>query len=154
MDQFSIAGLDQFSTAGDKDNKYKFKIFKNNLQGFEELYVWLGEKVKTIHFYLEATGTYGEALSYYLADKGLIVSVVNPAQIKGFFQSELSRNKTDKADSKLIARYCQAMKPPVWQPLPQHIRLLQGWVRRLRSLQIVHLILKVFPIIDLNKYNL
>ena len=116
-------------------NKYKFKIFKNNIKGFEELYIWLGENIKTIHFCLEATGTYGEALSYYLADKGLIVSVVNPAQIKGFSQSELSRNKTDKADSKLIARYCQAMNPPTWQPLPQHILLLQSWVRRLKVLQ-------------------
>ena len=126
----------KFDAALLQDNKFKLKVFKNNIQGFEELCVWLEEKnIKVLHVCLEATGTYGEALSYYLIDKGFMVSVVNPAKIKGFSQSELSRTKTDKADSKLIARYCRAMSPPVWQPLPHHIRLLQNWVKRLENLQ-------------------
>lgn len=128
----------KFDVALLQNNKYKFKIFENNIKGFEALYIWLGENVKAIHFCLEATGTYGEALSYYLADKDLIVSVVNPAQIKGFAQSELSRNKTDKADSKLIARYCRAMTPSIWKPLPSHVRFLQCCVRRLKDLQSIY----------------
>jgi len=136
----SILGIDiaklKFDVALLKNNKYKSKILKNNSKGFEELLAWLKEKdVQSLHVCLEATGIYGEALSCYLADKGFMVSVVNPAQITGFAQSELSRTKTDKADAKLIARYCQAMKPTVWQPLPQHIRELQGWVKRLEALQ-------------------
>lgn len=119
-----------------QDNKYNFKVFKNNIQGFGELCAWLEEKdIRTLHICLESTGIYGENLSYYLLDKGFMVSVVNPAQIKGFAQSELSRNKTDKADSKLIARYCRAMNPPIWQPLPSHIRLLQSWIKRFKTLQ-------------------
>ena len=33
--------------------------------------------------------------------------VVNPIITHAFFKMELNRNKTDKADAKLIARYCK-----------------------------------------------
>lgn len=136
----SILGIDiaklKFDVALLKNNKYKSKVFKNNTKGFEELCSWLkGQDIQSLHACVEATGTYGEALSHYLMDAGFIVSVVNPAQIKGFAQSELSRTKTDKADAKLIARYCLTMKPSVWQPLPLHIRELQELVKRLEALQ-------------------
>ena len=117
----------KFDIALLQGNKYKFKVLKNNNKGFEELCAWLEEKgLKILHVCLEATGAYGEALSYYLTDKGFMVSVVNPAKIKAFAQSELSRTKTDKADSKVIARYCRAMKPLAWQPLPKHVCILQS----------------------------
>lgn len=48
--------------------------------------------------------------------------------------SRLSRGKTDKADYKLIAHFCKAMKPDLWQPTPKHIQELQQGVRRLDSL--------------------
>jgi transposase len=47
-----------------------------------------------------------------LVDFGWMVSVVNPARIKGFAQSELARNKTDRADAALLARFCAAMRAP------------------------------------------
>lgn len=84
---------------------------------------------------MEATGNYGQALATYLDNGGYRVSVVNPAQIKGFAQSGLSRNKNDRADSILIARFCQAINPKPWKPAPLHIQELQGWVRRLEALQ-------------------
>ena len=62
------------------------------------------------------------------------VSVVNPARVKGFSMSRLSRVKTDKADCELIAYFCQAMQPDLWQPAPLHVQELQQWVRRLDSL--------------------
>jgi transposase len=58
------------------------------------------------------------------------VSVVNPAKIKKFGEAELSRTKTDKADAKLIARFCEALKPALWQPQPAEIRTLQALGRR------------------------
>jgi len=66
---------------------------------------------------------------------GIKVSVVNPLRIKGFAQSHLTRNKTDKADAILIAKFCQAMRPTAWQPLPESIVKLQSLVRRLDDLQ-------------------
>ena len=84
---------------------------------------------------MEATGVYGEALATFLCDLGYYVCVVNPAKIKGFSRGELTRTKTDKADAKLIARFCRAMNPAPWHPEPPHIRELQALVRRLEALQ-------------------
>ena len=88
----------------------------------------------TLHACLEATGTYGEGLALYLHQSGFQVSVVNPAKIKGFAQCQLMRLKNDKADSLLIARYCEVMQPRIWQPAPIHVKQLQALVRRLDDL--------------------
>lgn len=110
--------------------------FSNNPKGFTQLDRWLRNRgVEQVHACMEATGSYGEALAYHLADAGHRVSVVNPARIKGFAQSELARNKTDASDAALIARFCKAMQPAAWQPLPAEVRELQGLVRRLGNLQ-------------------
>jgi len=60
--------------------------------------------------------------------------ILNPAAVKAFAQSRLSRTKTDRVDAELIARFCQAQEPPAWTPLPQEVRELQALVRRLESL--------------------
>jgi transposase len=125
----------KFDTALLESNKYKTKSFTNNNKGFAELIAWLNKNnCEQPHVCLEATGIYGDALSNYLVDQNLIVSIVNPAQIKGFGISELSRTKTDKADAKLIARFCQTMNPEPWKPLPAEIRELRSLVKHLESL--------------------
>jgi transposase len=65
---------------------------------------------------------------------GHIVSIVDPARIKGFAQSELIRTKTDKIDAGIIARFCLAMKPDAWIPPTPEIRSLRALVRRVDSL--------------------
>ncbi len=87
-----------------------------------------------MHVCLEATGSYGEALALYLFDAGLTVSVVNPAQVKAFAASRLTRTKTDKVDAELIARFCLAHQPLAWSPPTPAVRELQALVRRLESL--------------------
>ena len=84
---------------------------------------------------MEATGIYGKKLAVFLFKNGYKVSVVNPAKIKGFGQSELTRNKTDQADAKLIARFCQKMSPDLWCPEEQHIEQLRDLVKRLETLK-------------------
>jgi transposase len=119
-----------------KAGKCKFKKFNNNASGFQELDAWLNKhNVSSLHACMEATGNYGDMLALHLCEAGFLVSVVNPARIKGFAQCQLSRTKTDKADSQLIAQFCLAMNPPLWKPKPEHVRELQQWVRRLESLQ-------------------
>ena len=86
--------------------KLKHKVFANSAGGFAELYEWLAkQQVQLVHACLEATGTYGEALSHFLNDQGHTVSVMNPAAIKAFAASRLSRTKTDRVDAELIARF-------------------------------------------------
>jgi transposase len=115
--------------------KLKHKVFPNTATGFEQLAVWLSkQQVERIHACLEATGTYGEALSLFLHQAGHTVSVINPAAVKAFAGSRLSRTKTDRVDAELIARFCQAQEPPAWTPLPAEVRELQALVRRLESL--------------------
>ena len=119
-----------------ENNKFKTKKFENKLSGFLELMAWLKKHdALDAHTCLEATGIYGDALATYLFEANYQVSVVNPAQIKGFAQSELSRNKTDKADALLIARFCRAINPSLWQPKSPHVRELGNWAHRLEGLQ-------------------
>jgi transposase len=124
-----------FDVALLNNNKVKTKKFNNTVKGFSELKQWLNNKeVATAHVCMEATGGYEANLAQYLYDNNFKVSVINPARIKGFSMSKLSRIKTDKADCKLIAYFCQAMQPDLWQPTAPHIQELQQWVRRLDSL--------------------
>jgi transposase len=79
--------------------KSPHKVFGNNAKGHQELALWLtkqcGEDV-TVHACLEATGPWGEGVALALHEAGHVVSVVNPAQIRAFGQSQLKRTKTDK----------------------------------------------------------
>ena len=117
------------------DGKVKNKSFKNTTEGFEALALWLQKLgISKVTACLEATGNYGEELAIYLHEAGHSVSMVNPARIKGFAQSELIRTKTDKMDAGIIARFCLAMKPEAWSPPSPQVRLLRALVRRADSL--------------------
>lgn len=121
----------KFDVALFSAGKYKNKTFSNDPVGFQELNAWLAQRgAGELHACMEATGTLWEALATYLAEAGHVVSVVNPARVKAFGESELSRTKNDKADAKLIARFCDAMKPSPWQPAPVEVRTLQALGRR------------------------
>lgn len=118
-----------------REGRLKHKSFPNTVPGFSALTGWLQQQqVATAHVCLESTNVYGEALAEYLHDRGFIVSIVNPARIKGFALSELSRTKTDKADAGVIARFCAALQPAPWSPDPLEIRELRALVRRLEAL--------------------
>ena len=54
---------------------------------------------------MEHTGRYYEPLAAWLSDAGIFVSAVNPVLIRDFADDSLRSPKTDKADSKKIARY-------------------------------------------------
>ena len=116
-------------------DKVKNKSFKNSPDGFEALALWLRKLgIPKVQACLEATGNYGEDLAIYLHEAGHSVSIVNPARIKGFAQSELIRTKTDRMDAGIIARFCLAMKPKAWIPPSPEVRILRALVRRADSL--------------------
>lgn len=54
---------------------------------------------------LEHTGRYYEPVAQMLYDAGVFVSAVNPKLIKDYGNNTLRKVKTDKADSRKIARY-------------------------------------------------
>jgi transposase len=119
----------------DPDGKRRHKVFPNTEAGFRQLSAWLiKHKMGRVHACMEATGAYGEALALYLHEADHQVSVINPAAIKAFAASRLSRTKTDRVDAELIARFCQAQRPPAWTPPAAEVRELQALVRRLEAL--------------------
>lgn len=111
--------------------KPRHKAFPNTPVGFERLALWLADN--KVHACLEATNTYGDGLARFLHERGHTVSVVNPARIRAFAQTQATRAKTDKADAALIARFCLMHQPAPWTPPLPEVSHLQALVRRLES---------------------
>lgn len=124
-----------FVVAIEINNKVKIQSFDNNIAGFEELIQWLNSfNLSSYHFCMESTGKYGDDLAIYLYEQDYKVSVVNPARIKYFAKSNLTRNKTDSIDAKIIMEYCKIFRPLLWQPLPVEIIELDILVKRVDAL--------------------
>jgi transposase len=120
--------------------KYRTKVFEYSVEGFGGLKAWLakqGVELGQLHACMEATSQYSERLARWLYEAGARVSVVNPLQIKAYGQSLLNRQKTDRADAQLIARYCEAQQPAAWTPPSPAVRKLQALVARLEALQLM-----------------
>jgi len=119
------------------DRREAKKVFPNSAKGFEQLTSWVENRhAADVHICMEATGAYWEALAIYLHGLAHRVSVVNPARIKAFAQSELLRTKTDAVDAALIARFCKSQSPEPWLPPPPEIRVLQALMRHYEHLKI------------------
>lgn len=119
-----------------RDGKTITKQFDNALTGFQALQAWLQAlHLELVHACLEATGSYGDGVARFLHQTGHQVSLVNPARIKGYAQSKMQRNKTDKADARLIADFCLTQKPPRWAPPTPAVGELQALTRRIEVLQ-------------------
>jgi transposase len=117
------------------DQKMLSKSFENSPAGYQGMAAWLKKHQSSqAHVCLEATGQYGDGVAEYFYQQGHPVSVVNPARIKHYANSKLQRNKTDKADAQLIAKYCEREIPALWTPPPASFRDLQALVRHLDGL--------------------
>jgi len=109
--------------------------FANSAIGFKKLSQWLNNKAAgQVKACLEATGRYGDGLALYLHQAGHQVSMVNPARVKKYAESQLQRNKTDKLDARVIADFCRTQEPSLWTPPAPEKRQLQEMVRRLSAL--------------------
>jgi transposase len=134
-----LLGIDvakkSFNVALLRGEKKKHKQFANSTKGFAELSAWLAKQgVSQVWACLEATGSYSDVLANYLYQAGHQVSLVNPARIKAYGQSQLQRTKNDRADADLIVRFLHDTRPPLWTPPPPEQRQLQALVRHLDDL--------------------
>ena len=110
------------------EGKYRSKAFPNNPVGHQQLVDWLNQhEALEAHLCMEATGAYERGLVRFLAQQQLLVSVVNPAQIHAFGKTELTRAKTDKADARLIARYCRMHRPALGCRRPRRSSSSRPW---------------------------
>lgn len=140
MTQSAILGIDiakaTFSVALLQDEQVQAGQFTNDPAGFKLLTHWLHKRQPhSVWACQEATGRYGDELAAYLHAQGHTVSVVNPMVIKAYAQSQLRRNKSDKLDALLIARYCQSERPLVWAPPAPEIRDLRELLHQYDNLQ-------------------
>jgi transposase len=89
---------------------------------------------------MEFTDVYDESVAEYLYKEGQRVSRVNAMAIKSFSRSMLTLTKTDKKDIFVIAQYCKALDPKLWQPELWHVKILRDFSRTLDSLYICQLL--------------
>jgi transposase len=76
----------------------------NTAEGITQLVAAIGAASPRL-VVLEATGTYHRPLLTALLAAGVPTAVVNPAQVAAFRQARLGREKTDRADARLRARF-------------------------------------------------
>jgi transposase len=114
------------------DGKARDRAFPNDPGGFAALLAWADRHAPggDTHFGMEATGGYEDALATHLHAAGRAVSVVNPTRVKYAGVMRGRRNKTDRADARLIAEYTRDEAPPAWSPPAPEVRELQALVRR------------------------
>jgi transposase len=111
--------------------KCKAKSIPNTTAGFEQILEWLAKhKASDAHIVMEPTGVYHEPAALALTDAGLKLSLVNPAQVRQFAQALGVKTKTDKADSKVLARYGATQQPQAWQPPSKSARRLKALLAR------------------------
>ena len=111
--------------------KLKSKSVDNTEAGFAALLEWLTkQKASELHVVMEPTGMYHEAAALALTDAGLMVSLVNPAQLRAFAQGLGVKTKTDKQDSTVLAKYGATQKPVPWQPPSMSARRLKALLAR------------------------
>ena len=125
-----------FDVAMSINEKVRQAQFKNAPDGYEKLLGWLATwKVDRVHACMESTGGHERALAEFLHARQHIVSIVNPARIKGYAQSQMARAKTDRYDARLIERFCAQQHPEPWSPPPPELERLQALMRRLDDLK-------------------
>lgn len=108
------AKLDCCLLLDDASGKRKTKTVGNNKSGIADLLAWVVKQhvsPEELHVVMDATGVYHEQAAMALADAGVIVSIVNPAQVKDFGRGLAVRTKTDGVDSFVLARYGALLKP-------------------------------------------
>jgi transposase len=140
--QFPVLGVDvskrKLDVALLVGGKTKSKVVANSPQGYRDLEAWLAKQkvnLPELHACLEATGVYSEPPALALQAMGAKVSVVNPACVKAFGQSENIRNKNDQVDAGLVARFCESKHPDPWVAPPLAQRQLRAWVDRVEALK-------------------
>lgn len=129
----SKAKLDCCLLLDEASGKRKTKVVSNTQSGIVDLLTWVTRQrcsSEELHVVMEATGVYHEQAALALADADVMVSIVNPAQVKDFGRGLAVRTKTDGVDSFVLARYGALLNPAVWIPPAPEARLLQALLAR------------------------
>lgn len=97
------------------NNRAGFAAFDARMRSFED---------QAVHVVCEATGGYQNELVAHLHTKSILVSVINPRQVRDFARSRNILAKTDRLDAGVLADYGLANSPEPDAPTPPHIQRL------------------------------
>src|SRR5690348_13824208 len=92
-------------------------LVDNTPKGFSKLLAWVERNVPDarLHFALEATGAYSNALAEFLTEAQEKVSVLNPALVRHAGIAYGFQNRTDKTAALVIALFCKKEQPALWR---------------------------------------
>lgn len=127
---------DKLDVAFLRDGKITLKEFSNSKKGYEDILGVINkDNISIKSICMESTGRYSDGVAEFFYSLEFPVSVANPLQVKRFGQSALIRNKTDKADARVIVQFAQAMKPELWSPHSPERKKLKNIVRQLEHIK-------------------
>ena len=114
--------------------------FANTPAGFRGVLSWLRKAgASSAIVALEATGPYSSGLAQAAHAAGHRVLVFNPRRVLEYARSTGRRNKTDRVDAELIARFVLSRPREElawWQPLPAPQAALRELLRRQADLEL------------------
>ena len=104
----------------------------NDETGIQAVVQRLNELSPTL-IVLEATGGLERSITGALGSAQLPVVVVNPRQVRDFAKATGQLAKTDRIDAEVLARFAEAVRPPL-RPLPDELSLeLRALIARRRQ---------------------
>jgi len=103
------------------------KVYSNDTKGVKQLFKDLKEH--PVHLVCEATGGYESLLIEQAFAHNLLISRVNPRQVRDFSRAKGYLAKTDKIDAEMICQFGQLFKPDAMKPLSETEKSLSAAVR-------------------------
>jgi transposase len=92
------------------------------------------QSIAGAHVVCEATGGYEQGLVQALNQANLLVSVINPAQVRAAAKAKGQRAKTDAIDACMLTEYGQRYQPEPTSPLSEVQRQLVALIQWLQQL--------------------
>jgi len=130
-----IAGIDVSRRYLDAHWNNRHEQYENCAAGFRKL---LKDIPADAEIVFEATGNYHYRLATFLASKKRAVKVVNPLRFKRWSQAQNRKAKTDKADSRDLAKYASETASikaqELWQAPPPQLERAKLITSQLHSL--------------------
>lgn len=112
--------------------RYNYRVFKNNLKGFQEIIKWM-ESIKSddisILIVMEPTGVYHEKFAHWIYDQSFDVAVVLPNKVSNYARTLSIKTVTDKTSSQTIAQFGLERKLDLWSPPKPIFRIMKQLTR-------------------------
>lgn len=105
----------------------------NDEAGHAELCRWL-RRQRVTRVGIEASGGYEQAIVAWLRDRGFVVVIFQPMQVRAYARYRLQRAKNDKIDARLIA-VCAAEVDRIHQPNDPRLAALKERLRWIEQIE-------------------